>query len=108
MVLLWDLERVLGTLQRSPFELIESTDLKCLSLKTAFLRAVRIQELHSLSVHQECSKSLLGNAGVVLCPNLAFLPKVFSGSNLNQVIEFLPLFSTQGDSGTPVVYLMPC
>ena len=102
MVPPWD--RVLVALQHAPFEPIEAVELKWLSLKTALLLAVcsarRIGELYALSVHQECCKLLPGNAGVILRPNPAFLPKVLSDVNLNQTIELSPLPPTQEEDGT--------
>ncbi|KAK0153145.1 hypothetical protein N1851_005162 [Merluccius polli] len=104
MVPPWDLDRVLGALQHAPFEPIETVELKWLSLKTALLLAVcsarRIGELHALSVHRECCRLLPGNAGVVLRPNPAFLPKVLSDANLNQTIELSPLPPTLEEDGT--------
>ena len=54
----WDLDILLGALQRSPFEPLGDADLKWLSMKTAFLLAVtsarRVSELHALSVHGDC------------------------------------------------------
>ena len=95
---------MLGALQHAPFEPIEAVELKWLSLKTALLLAVcsakRIGELHALSVHQECCKLLPGNAGVILRPNPAFLPKVLSDANLNQTIELSPWPPSQEDEGT--------
>ena len=104
MVPPWDLDRVLGALQHAPFEPIETVELKWLSLKTALLLAVcsarRIGELHALSVHRECCRLLPGNAGVVLRPNPAFLPKVLSDANRNQTIELSPLPPTLEEDGT--------
>ena len=98
----WDLEVVLATLQEGPFEPLDRVNLKWLSLKTAFLLAIvsakRMGELHALSVHEECCRFLPGDAGVVLRPNPAFHPKVWSNSRANQFIELHPLHPGRGTS----------
>lgn len=77
----WDLELVLTALRHDPFEPLETVGLQWLSFKTAFLLAIvsakRIGELHALSVHEGCCRSLPDNAGVELRPNPAFHPKVW-------------------------------
>ena len=86
---------MLAALQEGPFEPLETVNLKWLSLKTAFLLAIvsakRMGELHALSVHEECCRFLPGDAGVVLRPNPAFHPKVWSDSPASQSIELHPL-----------------
>ncbi|KAK0148967.1 Intraflagellar transport protein 74 [Merluccius polli] len=85
----WDLET---------FEPLETVGLQWLSLKTAFMLAIvtakRIGELHALSVHEECCRFLPDDAGVVLRPNPAFHPKVWSDSS--QSFELHPFNPPQG------------
>ncbi len=52
-------------------------------------------ELHGLSVHAECCCFLPGDAGVVLCPNPGFHPKVLSESHASQSIELHPFHPPQ-------------
>ena len=96
----WDLEVVLSALRHEPFEPLETVGLQWLSLKTAFLLAIvtakRIGELHALSVHEECCCFLPDDAGVVLRPNPAFHPKVWSGSLASQSFELHPFNPLQG------------
>ncbi|XP_073683991.1 uncharacterized protein [Garra rufa] len=93
----WDLSVVLNALSRAPFEPIDSSDLKLLSLKTALLLALstakRISELHALSVHNSCMQFAMDCSRVSLKTNPAFVPKVSdSALACNQVdlIAFHP------------------
>ena len=90
----WQLNVVLQALTRSPFEPLADVDIKWLSLKVAFLLAVtsakRIGGLHALSVHADCFYVKPDGAGIVLRPNPAFVPKILSAQNLNQVIALDP------------------
>lgn len=100
----WDLELVLGALERAPFEPLNSVDLKWLSIKTALLLALasakRVGELQALSVHGDLCRFLPEEAGVVLRPNPAFLPKVFSDCPLNrEVVELRSLYFSQMENG---------
>ncbi|KAI2645853.1 Transposon Ty3-G Gag-Pol polyprotein [Labeo rohita] len=76
----WDLSVVLNALSRTPFEPIDSGDLKLLSLKTALLLALstakRVSELHALSVHNSCMQFTMDYSRVSLKTNPAFVPKV--------------------------------
>ena len=60
------------------------------------MTAKRIGELHALSVHEECCRFLPDNAGVVLRPNPAFHPKVWSDSRASQSFELHPFNPPQG------------
>ncbi len=75
----WDLVLVLEALFGSPFEPIQSADMKFLSNKTALLLALtsakREGDLHALSVHPCCTQYTSDGAKVTLCPNAAYLPK---------------------------------
>ncbi|XP_056116182.1 uncharacterized protein LOC130092366 [Rhinichthys klamathensis goyatoka] len=76
----WDLALVLEALSMSPFEPLDEIDLKILSFKTALLLALasakRVSEIHALSVHSACTQFMPEDAGVVLRPNPAFMPKI--------------------------------
>ena len=90
----WQLNVVLQELTKSPFEPLADVDIEWLSLKVAFLLAVtsakRIGELHALSVHADCFYVKPDGTGIVLCPNPAFVPKILTAQNLNQVIALDP------------------
>lgn len=60
--------------------------------------AKRVGELHALSVHEECCRFLPGDAGVVLRPNPAFHPKIWSEPNSNQSLELCPFHPPQDGS----------
>ncbi len=109
----WDLEVVLSALQQEPFEPLETVGPKWLSLKLAFLLAIvsakRMGDLHALSLHEECCCLLLGDAGVVLCPNPAFHPKVLFESHTSQSIELHPFHPPKdGDTELWIVTVVPC
>ena len=55
----------------------------------------RIEDLHALSVHEECSCFQPDDAEVLLQPNTAFLPKVSSESHASQSIELHPFHPLQ-------------
>ncbi len=102
----WDLSLVLKSLTLPPFEPLEHSDLKWLSLKTAFLLAItsakRVSELHALSVNTTCMRWNADDSVVTLWPNPAFLPKRLSALFRNQAIELAvfnpPRLDTQGGS----------
>ena len=100
----WDLEVVLNALRRPPFEPLGAAGLKWLSLKTAFLLAItsarRVSELQALSVHSDCCRFSPDGSSVVLRPNPAFLPKVFSEFHLSQSVELRSLPPSGGDGET--------
>ena len=56
----WDLEVVLSTLEKHPFEPLPTATLKCITLKTVFLLAIttfrRCSDLQSLRIDQESMK----------------------------------------------------
>ncbi len=71
---------VLDALTMSPFEPLDKVDFKILSFKTALLLALasakRVSEIHAFSVHSACLQFMSGDAGVILKPNPAFMPKI--------------------------------
>ena len=75
----WELPLVLEALCKGPYEPIERSSLKALSLKTAFLLALtsakRISELCALSVNPSCLLIRGDRSGATLRPNPAFVPK---------------------------------
>lgn len=87
----WDLPVVLGALCRHPFEPLSQVGLKWLSMKTAFLLAIvsakRVGELHALSTSASCLQWCPGESGVMLWPNVTFLPKILSSSYTNRPIQ---------------------
>ena len=91
----WNLILVLEALRYPPFEPLGNVDLKCLSLKSAFLLAItsarRISELHALSIHRDCCTFSPEGSKVVLRPNPAFLLKVLSDFHLSQSMELQSL-----------------
>ena len=84
----WDLPLVLEALCAPPFEPMEQTDLRWLSVKTAFLLAVtsakRVGELHALSIAKDCLRWASDGSGVTMWPNPSFLPKRISAFHINQ------------------------
>ncbi len=76
----WDLSFVLAGLQRSPFEPLDSVELKFLSLKTALLTALssikRVRDLQVFSVSEECLVFGPVYSHVVLRPRPGYVPKV--------------------------------
>ncbi len=50
----WDLSIVLAGLQRGPFELLDSVELKFLSLKCYLTSIKRVGDLQAFSVNEEC------------------------------------------------------
>ena len=75
-----DLLVLLEVLTSHPFEPVEHTDIKVLSLKGALLlllaTAKRMSDIHSLSVHPARMCFAPWNCGLTLRPNLAFSPTV--------------------------------
>ncbi len=73
----WDLSIVLAGLQRGPFELLDSVELKFLSLKTALLTALKwVGDLQAFSVTEECLVFGPVYSHVVLSPRPGYVPKV--------------------------------
>lgn len=97
----WDLHLVLDALCLPPFEPLARTELKWVSVKTAFLLAIasakRVGELHALSVSESCLRWNSDGSGVTLWPNTAFLPKVLSPSNLNRPIHLAQFVPPEGE-----------
>ena len=88
----WDIHIVLDSLCRSPYEPMQSADLKWISMKTAFLMAItsakRVSELHAFSISQDCVNWLPDGTAVQLRPNISFLPKVLPQSYVNVPVTF--------------------
>ena len=86
----WDLPVVLEVLSGSPFEPLDSIDMKFLSYKTALLLALasakRVSDIHALSVHPSCTQFASDGAKVVLYPNAAYLPKILPKSYQSMAI----------------------
>ena len=72
---------------KAAFETLESTSLKHLSMKVAFLVAItsmkRVGELHALPVSSECYRMDPGGRSISPRPNPSFLPKVLSDRHMN-------------------------
>ena len=98
----WDLPLVLEAMSLPPFEPLTQVGLKWLSMKVAFLLAItsakRVGELQALSVAETCLRWNPDGSGVVLWPNVAFLPKVLSRTHLNQPIR-LSRFDSPSEEG---------
>ncbi len=77
----WDLPTVLRALKGPPFEPLQSTDLRSLSLKTALLLALalvkRVGDLQALSISPACLEFRPNDSKVVLKPRHGYVPKVF-------------------------------
>ena len=89
----WDLPMVLKFLQGPTFEPLTSVSLKFLTLKVFFLVAItsgrRLGEIGALLCHAPFLRFFQDK--VVLRPDPAFLPKVFSSFHVNQDL-ILPVF----------------
>ncbi len=86
----WDLPTVLRALAGPPFEPLQSSSLRVLSLKTALLLALAsvkwVGDLQDLSVNPVCLKFGPNDSKVVLKPRLGYVPKVLSTPFRAQVI----------------------
>ena len=104
----WDLPSVLLSLCESPFEPLETCDLKFLTWKTVFLIATatasRVSELHALSVNSDNLR--FESRGVRLIPNLQFLAK---SQRIGKVWKpiFIPKFEEFATDPTDLL-LCPC
>ncbi len=91
----WDLPTVLRALKGSPFEPLQSADLKILSLKTTLLLALasvkRIGNLQALSVSPACLEFGPNDSKVVLKPRHGYVPKVLYTPFRAQVITLSAL-----------------
>ncbi len=76
----WDLPTVLRALKGPPFEPLQSTNLRSLSLKTALLLALasvkRVGDLQALSISPACLEFRPNDSKVVLKPRHGYVPKV--------------------------------
>ncbi len=100
----WDLPTVLRALKGPPFEPLQSTSLRVLSLKTTLLLALasvkRVWDLQALSVNPACLEFGPNDSRVVLKPRLGYVPKVLSTPFRAQVIALsvkgIPALPHQG------------
>ncbi len=78
----WDLPTVLRALKGRPFEPLQSTSLRALSLKTTLLLALtsvkRVGDLQALSINPACLEFRPNDSKVVLKPRLGYVSKVLS------------------------------
>ncbi len=97
----WDLSIVLTGLQRGPFELLDSVELKYLSAKTALLTALtsikRVGDLQAFSVSEECLVFGPDYSHVVLRPRPGYVPKVPTTPFRDQVVNLQALPSEEAD-----------
>ncbi len=97
----WDLPTVLRALKGPPFEPLQSTDLRSLSLKTALLLALasvkRVGDLQALSTSPACLEFGLNDSKVVLKPRHGYVPKVLSTPFRAQVITLSTLPPSEED-----------
>ncbi len=97
----WDLPTVLRALKGPPFEPLQSTDLRSLSLKTALLLALasvkRVGDLQALSTSPACLEFGPNDSKVVLKPRHAYVPKVLSTPFRAQVITLSALPPSEED-----------
>ncbi len=100
----WDLPTVLRALKGPPFEPLQSSSLRVLSLKTALLLALasdkRIGDLQALSVNLVCLEFGPNDSKVLLKPRLVYVPKVLSTPFRAQVI-MLSAFSPRQAARSP-------
>ncbi len=91
----WDLPTILRALKGPPFETLQSSSLRALSLKTALLLALalvkRVGYLQALSVNPACQEFGPNYSMVVLKPRLGYVPKVLSTPFRAQVIALSAL-----------------
>ena len=87
----WDLPLVLEAVVTEPFEPLELSSLKVLSLKTALLLALTsargVSELAALSVHPSCLLIRGDPSGATLRPNPSFVPKNLRSLFRSRVIQ---------------------
>ncbi len=97
----WDLSIVLAGLQRSPFEPLDSVELKFLSAKTALLTALtsikKVGDLQEFSVSEECLVFGPVYSHVVLRPRPGYVPKVPTTPFCDQVVNLQALPSEEAD-----------
>ncbi len=97
----WDLPTVLRALKGPPFEPLQSTNLRSLSLKTALLLALasvkRVGDLQALSISPACLEFGPNDSKVVLKPGHGYVPKVLSTPFRAQVITLSALPPSEED-----------
>ncbi len=97
----WDLPTVLRALKGPPFEPLQSTNLRSLSLKTALLLALasvkRVGDLQALSISPACLEFGPNDSKVVLKPRHGYVPKVLSTPFRAQVITLSVLPPSEED-----------
>ncbi len=97
----WDLPTVLRALKGPPFEPLQSTNLRSLSLKTALLLALvsvkRVGDLQALSISPACLEFGPNDSKVVLKPRHGYVPKVLSTPFRAQVITLSALPPSEED-----------
>ncbi len=97
----WDLPTVLRALKGPPFEPLQSTNLRSLSLKTALLLALasvkRVGDLQALSISPACLEFGPNDSKVVLKPRQGYVPKVLSTLFRAQVITLSALPPSEED-----------
>ncbi len=89
-----------GPLEGPPFEPLQSSNLRVLSLKTALLLALasvkRVGDLQALSVNPVCLEFGPNDSKFVLKPRLGYVPKVLSTPFRAQVIALSAFFPPTG------------
>nr|XP_061814201.1 uncharacterized protein LOC133604909 [Nerophis lumbriciformis] len=107
----WDLQLVLDSLCRPPFEPMDAAGPQWVARKAAFLLAVasakRVGELHALSVSPSCMFWHPEGSGVTLWPNVAFMPKVLAGSRCNRPLRLARYRPPPGEGGSRQELLCP-
>lgn len=95
----WFLPTVLRALRSSPFEPLQSVDLRSLTLKTALLLALvsvkSVGNLQLLSVSPSCLEFGPGDSRLVLKPRHGYVPKVLSTPFRAQVVTLYVLPSSE-------------
>ncbi len=96
----WDLPTILRALKGPPFEPLQSSSLRVLSMKTALLLALasvkRVEDLQALSVNPVWLEFGSNDSNVVLRPRLGYVPKVLSSLFRAQVITLSMFFPPTG------------
>ncbi len=97
----WDLPTVPRALKGPPFEPLQSTNVRSLSLKTALLLALasvkRVGDLQALSISPACLEFGPNDSKVVLKPRHGYVTKVLSTPFKAQVITLSPLPPSEED-----------
>ncbi len=96
----WDLPTVLRALKGPPFEPLQFSSLRVLSLKTALLLALasvkRVGDLQALTVKPACLEFGPNDSKVVLKPRLGYIPKGLSTPFRAKVITLSAFFPPSG------------